>query len=358
MYKQQVKAKNKPQTISDLELINIWLQQIPPRNQSSHFYIAQMFLKFVKKPLKQVTQSDVVAFANIQDISSNNREYSQNKRLETINSLLKFGQQTGILPNTQKKILSPTIKNFNKSAPSQYKTENYPTTRKIQKKPLNLSKLLNIQLASTLLIIFVLLMAILKLFRGVGESANAADEKWPETVAIMPEIEPTQNWAYPINVPRIRAFLDTIAVTEGTTGPQGYYRQYTGTHFSGFEDHPREMKCGIDRNNEKLCSDAAGRYQFLSTSWDLYAPMVGAKNFGPTYQDRVAIELIREKDALEDIEQGRIEEAFRKLYMVWPSFGETPTEVERLMPKLIGTYNNNLARYQPPEISSEQESQM
>lgn len=358
MYKQQVQQRNKPQTISDIELINIWLQQIPPTNQSSHLYIVQTFLKFVKKPLKKVTQADVVAFANVQGIRSNNRESDQNKRLETINSLLKFGQQTGILPNTQKKILSPTIKNFNKSAPSQYKTENYSTTRKIQKKPLNWFKLLNIQLASTLLIIFVLLMAILKLFREVGGGANAADEKWPETIAIMPEIEPTNNWAYPINVPRIRAFLDTIAVTEGTTGAQGYYRQYTNDHFSSFEDHPREMKCGIDRNNEKLCSDAAGRYQFLSTSWDLYAPMVNAKNFGPTYQDRVAIELIREKNALEDIEQGRIEEAFRKLYMVWPSFGETATEVERLMPKLVGTYNNNLARYQPPQISSEQQSQM
>ncbi|NES91905.1 MULTISPECIES: glycoside hydrolase family 104 protein [Okeania] len=358
MYKQQVQKRSKPQTISDIELINIWLQQIPPINKSFHLYIAQMFLKFVKKPLKKVTQVDVIAFANIQGIRSNNRELDRNKRLETINSLLKFGQQTGILPNTQKKILSPTIKNFNKSAPSKNKTENNSTTRKIQKQPLNWFKLLNIQLASTLLIIFVLLMAILKLFQEVGGGANAGDENWPETVAIMPEIEPTENWAYPINVPRIRAFLDTIAVTEGTTGPQGYYRQYTNDHFSGFEDHPREMKCGIDRNNEKLCSDAAGRYQFLSTSWDLYAPMVGAKNFGPTYQDRVAIELIREKDALEDIEQGRIEEAFRKLYMVWPSFGETPTEVERLMPKLIGTYNNNLARYQPSEISSEQESQM
>ena len=358
MYKKQVQKINQPQTISDIQLINFWLQQIPPINQSSHLYIAQIFLKFVRKPLKKVTQADVLAFANVQGIRYNNREYSQNQLLETINSLLKFGRQTGILPNTQKKILSPNIENFNKSAPSTYKTENRPTNLKMQEKTLKLRKLLKIQLASTFFIIFVLLLATVKLFREVSGGANAADEKWPETVAIMPEIEPTKNWAYPINVPRIRAFLDTIAVTEGTTGPQGYYRQYTNDHFSSFEDHPREMKCGIDRNNEKLCSDAAGRYQFLSTSWDLYAPMVGAKHFGPTYQDRVAIELIREKDALEDIEQGRIEEAFRKLYMVWPSFGETPTEVERLMPKLVGTYNNNLARYQPPETSSEQKPQM
>ena len=50
---------------------------------------------------------------------------------------------------------------------------------------------------------------------------------------------------------------------------------------------------------------------------------------------------------MKDIEEGRIEEAFRKLYMVWPSFGETATDVERLMPKLVGTYEEKLALYQP-----------
>ena len=164
----------------------------------------------------------------------------------------------------------------------------------------------------------------------------------------MPDIDPTKNWAYPVNVPRIRAFLDTIAVTEGTTGPRGYYRQYTGSHFSSFKDHPREIKCA-DSNGKELCSDAAGRYQFLSTSWDRLAPMVEAKNFGPTYQDRVAIELIREKNALKDIEEGKVEEAFRKLYMVWPSFGETATDAEQLMPKLVGIYGEKLALYQPKE---------
>ena len=32
--------------------------------------------------------------------------------------------------------------------------------------------------------------------------------------------------------------------------------------------------------------------------------------------------------------------------MVWPSFGETETDVEQLMPKLVGTYEQKLALYQ------------
>ncbi len=345
MYNQQAQQRSQTKKNSDLELINIWLQQIPPIQQSSHLYIAQMFLKFVKKPLEKVTSADVIAFANAQGISYQNWEYDQHKRVETINSLLKFGQKTGVLPTTQKKILSPTTTNLNKSGSSKDKMKNYRTTRKVQKNPLNWSKLFNPQLASSLLIIVILFMAVSQLFRQVGEGANT-DEKWSATSVVMPEIDPTKNWAYPVNVPRIRAFLDTISVTEGTTGPQGYYRQYTGSHFSSFKEHPRELKCSLS-NGKELCSDAAGRYQFLSTSWDRFAPVVKAKNFSPTYQDRVAIELIREKNALKDIEEGRIEEAFRKLYMVWPSFGETETDVERLMPKLVGTYQQKLALYEP-----------
>lgn len=355
MYNQQLQQVSKSTKISDIELISLWLQQIPPRLQSSHLYIAEIFLKFVKKPLAKVTPADITAFSNVKGLRSGNQESHQNKRREVIHSLLKFGQEKGILPNTQKKTLYPISTPPTKFKKSSVSNKRPVTSRKIgkaQKKPLNWSKLLDPQLGSFLLIVFIVVIAISGLVKQLGGSQNTTDEEWPETVIQMPNIDPTNNWAYPVNVPRIRAFLDTISVTEGTEGPQGYYRQYTGTHFSSFKDHPREMRCGISIKNEKLCSDAAGRYQFLSTSWDLFAPTVGAKNFGPTYQDRVAIELIKDKNALEDIEEGRIEEAFRKLYMVWPSFGETATDVERLMPKLVGIYNEKLSLYKPDLVSS------
>ncbi|MGB3507909.1 MAG: glycoside hydrolase family 104 protein [Microcoleaceae cyanobacterium] len=358
MYNQQPAKVSQPRTISDIELISLWLQQIPPRQQSSYLYIAQMFLKFVKKPLAKVTPADVAAFTNVKGLRAANIESHKHKRLEVISSLVKFGQETGILPTIKKKTLHPIptpTKKFQKSAPSTYRPATFSTPRKVEKKPLNWSKLLNSQLASFVLIMFIVSIAVSQIFKQVGGSQNTVDGEWPETLVEMPQIDPTQNWAYPVNVPRIRAFLDTISVTEGTEGPQGYYRQYTGTHFSSFDVHPRQMRCAMS-NGKKLCSDAAGRYQFLSTSWDLFRPTVGAKNFGPTYQDRVAIELIKDKGALEDIEQGRIEEAFRKLYMVWPSFGVTATDVERLMPKLVGIYNEKLSLYKPDLVSSQEES--
>ncbi|MEB3341253.1 glycoside hydrolase family 104 protein [Okeania sp.] len=224
------------------------------------------------------------------------------------------------------------------------KINNYRAYKKSQKKTLNLAKIFNPKLAYSLLIILGLFIVISQLFLQINNNEND-DKTEPIISVIMPEIDPAQNWAYPVNVPRIRAFLDTISITEGTSGPRGYYRQYTGSHFSSFEDHPRELKCALS-NGKKLCSDAAGRYQFLSTSWDTFAPGVKAKNFSPIYQDRVAIELIRDKNALKDIEEGRIEEAFKKLYMVWPSFGETETDVQLLMPKLLEIYRQKLALYQ------------
>lgn len=103
MYSQQVQQINQPQKNSDIQLINMWLQQIHPIQQNSHLYIAQMFLKFIKKPLKKVTSADVIAFANVYGVRSHNSHSNQQKRIETINSLLKFGQEAGILPRNQKK---------------------------------------------------------------------------------------------------------------------------------------------------------------------------------------------------------------------------------------------------------------
>ena len=238
MYNQQLEQVSQPKTISDLELISLWLQQIPPRLQSSYLYIAQIFLKFVKKPLAKVTPADVTAFANVKGLRAENLESHKHKRLEVIHSLLKFGQETGILPTIQKKTLHPIptpTQKFPKSATSTYRPANFPTAGKVQKKSLNWSKLLNFPVASSLLIIFGLVFVVSQLIKQLGESQNTTDGEWPETVVEMPEIDPTKNWAYPVNVPRIRAFLDTISVTEGTEGPQGYYRQYTGTHFSSFK---------------------------------------------------------------------------------------------------------------------------
>ena len=77
--------------------------------------------------------------------------------------------------------------------------------------------------------------------------------------------------------PEGKALLDAIA---GAEAP-GYNFRYPSKPFSGYSDHPR-----IDEPTpDGRTSDAAGRYQFLSTTWDKYKP---GKEFTPENQDIAA----------------------------------------------------------------------
>jgi muramidase (phage lysozyme) len=115
---------------------------------------------------------------------------------------------------------------------------------------------------------------------------------------------------------QVMAMLDTIARTEGTdrsTGDgqrTGYNIIFTFDRFTDFSDHPRKIRC-----SGSLCSDAAGRYQFLSTTWD----GLGLSSFQPSQQDLGAIELIKRRRALNLVEAGRITEALQSLSFEWAS---------------------------------------
>ena len=81
--------------------------------------------------------------------------------------------------------------------------------------------------------------------------------------------------------PHARAFLDAIASVEA--GPQGYLSVVGGGGFTDFARHP-------EIRSRALNSDAAGRYQFLSSTWNKeVAPAIGATDFSPANQDIGAI---------------------------------------------------------------------
>ncbi|MDP9105771.1 MAG: glycoside hydrolase family 104 protein [Candidatus Eremiobacteraeota bacterium] len=105
---------------------------------------------------------------------------------------------------------------------------------------------------------------------------------------------------------QVRAFLDMISVPEGTHGPNGYRTCFTGALCvpADFHDHPRKVFC-----SGHLCSDAAGRYQFLSSTWDSVARALNLKDFSPENQDRAAVELIRRRAALAAVERGDVRAA-------------------------------------------------
>jgi muramidase (phage lysozyme) len=146
--------------------------------------------------------------------------------------------------------------------------------------------------------------------------------------------------------PQQKAFLDMLAVSEGTsTSPatkcDGYDVIVTGIDkkpeiFTDFSNHPfangRKSKT-INRNG--LTSNASGRYQFMLRDWAHYRSLLGLQNFGPDCQDKWALQLIKERRALIDIETGHFALAVSKCRNIWASlpgagYGQPEHDIAKL----------------------------
>nr|WP_284402127.1 glycoside hydrolase family 104 protein [Acidovorax sp. SUPP2825] len=127
-----------------------------------------------------------------------------------------------------------------------------------------------------------------------------------------------------------------IAFAEGTAGrgDDGYNILFGGAEFEGYERHPRVY---VAFGN--TTSSAAGRYQFLARTWDGLAAKMGLQDFGPASQDAGALELIRERGALADVQAGRTVKAINKVAKVWASLpGAGYGQPERRLSVLLNAY--------------------
>lgn len=129
----------------------------------------------------------------------------------------------------------------------------------------------------------------------------------------------------------IKAFLDMIAVSEGTAGlgDNGYNVLFGSTKkypklFGSYHDHPRiktyETHDEFIRNGTREYTTAAGRYQITAHNFDYYKKKLKLPDFSPASQDAIAIQLIKECKALGDIEAGRFDVAVLECARVWASF--------------------------------------
>ena len=117
----------------------------------------------------------------------------------------------------------------------------------------------------------------------------------------------------------LAAFLTTIAISEGTERlghNHGYDVLCGGGLFVGYADHPRKLtnlpKLGIK-------SSAAGRYQIKDGIFDFYKNQLGLSDFSPSSQDKIAIQLIKECHATEEVEEGHINHALMLCASRWAS---------------------------------------
>lgn len=128
--------------------------------------------------------------------------------------------------------------------------------------------------------------------------------------------------------PKLRAFLDTIAFSEGTsispiTKNNGYDVIVTGIHgpsiLTDYTDHPYAHGGAVEVR-PGLNSTAAGRYQVLAHYFEVYKKQLGLPDFSPASQDAVAIQQISERNAIHLIEQGNIAVAITACANIWASF--------------------------------------
>jgi muramidase (phage lysozyme) len=140
--------------------------------------------------------------------------------------------------------------------------------------------------------------------------------------------------------PNLKAFLDVIATSELgarllVVSDNGFNVLVGSTPdhprlFSSYVDHPRQL---IDLPRLGIKSTAAGRYQLLARYFDAYKKQLGLRDFSPASQDAIAVQQIRERGALADIEAGRFVAAIAKCSSCWASLPGSP----------YGQHTNDLA---------------
>jgi muramidase (phage lysozyme) len=129
----------------------------------------------------------------------------------------------------------------------------------------------------------------------------------------------------------LKAFLLMIQYAEGTIGTNAYRMLYGGGLFSDYSNHPN-----IAITKWGITSTAAGAYQFLFSTWMEIQAALQLPDFSPISQDKAAVELIRKKDALADVVNGKIVSAIYKCRKIWASFpgagyGQGEKNIESLL---------------------------
>ena len=145
-----------------------------------------------------------------------------------------------------------------------------------------------------------------------------------------------------------KAFLDMIAWAE--IGPAVLQESDDGYNvlvgslpgkvrlFYEYHDHPRIVVQVHSRGNV-IHSSAAGRYQIVRRNFDFYRRPLRLKGFYPEDQDKIALHLIRECRAIEDIDSGRIEQAIIKCRSRWASLpGAGYGQPEKRLADLLQAY--------------------
>ncbi len=148
--------------------------------------------------------------------------------------------------------------------------------------------------------------------------------------------------------PYIRALMRTISASEANVS-QPYSVLYGGEHVWDLTDHPNRCVPIVAGPNVGNCTTAAGRYQFINTTWynkaRRYHPQPwqlfwwSNYSFEPQYQDAVVYAWLSDPqawgmDISQQLRQGKVDTVLRRLSGTWTSLG-------------YGIETNSMSRYLP-----------
>jgi muramidase (phage lysozyme) len=135
--------------------------------------------------------------------------------------------------------------------------------------------------------------------------------------------------------PYIRALMRTISYSEAND-PQPYDLLYGGDRIADLSRHPDRCVPILTGPNLGDCTTAAGRYQFITTTWQAQAHRYHpepdglwwwqAYSFAPEHQDQVVYHWLSDPqawglDLSQSLRAGRLEDVLYKLSPTWTSLG-------------------------------------
>ena len=173
-----------------------------------------------------------------------------------------------------------------------------------------------------------------------GMSMMFLSQDWQERLSRQLPFDPNWN-GHPVPLamqggdPHIRALMRTISVSE-SSDPQPYSLLYGGDRLQDLSSHPDRCIPIAAGPNVGDCTTAAGRYQFLTTTWlekaRQYHPQPPlflfrkTYSFAPEFQDEVVYDWLTDSqawgvDLSALLKAGHVEEVLQILSGTWTSLG-------------------------------------
>ena len=145
-----------------------------------------------------------------------------------------------------------------------------------------------------------------------------------------------------LNNPNVRKFLDVIAKAEGVK--HGYNTIFGNERFNNLSTHPNVRKQFKQTDGKMNVTSAAGRYQFIKSTWGEQARRYKLKDFSPQSQDIAAIGLLIQNGSLPYILRGDYQTAISKSGGTWASLPSSPyaqpKRSQAEIDKLLGGYSS------------------